>query len=114
MKNLRIIARILDSILLLLIIMFFIGEGSPDIKQLTTIELILLAAVLAMILGEIIAWKWEGAGGVCILGGVTLFILTNALTTHQVWPGWVFALVGVSGILFIITWIGSKYQLTNR
>lgn len=38
---------------------------------------VLFAAMLTMLVGLGIAWKWEGIGGLLILGGLALFAVAN-------------------------------------
>jgi hypothetical protein len=56
-------------LLLGLILAFAVGEGVPNpFRQPATVNL-LSSALLAMVAGLLIAWKWEGIGGCLILGG---------------------------------------------
>ena len=33
--------------------------------------------ILTMLIGQIVAWRWEGIGGLLILGGFALFAIVN-------------------------------------
>jgi len=44
----------------LLFLAFFFGEGPPDLSRLTSAERIQALAMVALFLGLVIAWKWEG------------------------------------------------------
>ena len=107
-------ARILDGIVLTLIMTFIIGEQLPDFLNLTVAEKILTVAVAAMILGEIIAWVWEGFGSLFIICGLIGFVSTNSYATRHLWPGWTFSLFALSGVLFFTTWLLSKRPVPQR
>ncbi len=74
---LRWTARILGFLVLLLIAAFAVGEGVPNpLAQPPTVNL-LFAAFLTMVVGLLVAWKWESTGGILILGGLGLFAVVN-------------------------------------
>jgi len=70
-------ARIIGTLLLLLIAVFAIGEGLPNPLILSPREILLFAAIAMMLVGLIVAWKWEGIGGLLILGGYIFFAVVN-------------------------------------
>ncbi len=74
---LRWTARTIGTALLVLIAALAIGEGVPNPLVLSLRENLLGAALWTMVLGQIVAWKWEGIGGLLILGGFALFAIVN-------------------------------------
>jgi len=94
-------ARIIGSLLLLLFIFFLFGEGPPNPFNLTFSEHFLGIAMLIMAAGLIIAWKWEGGGGILILGGFVLFAVLN----RGIQLNLVFGPMLLCGILYLIYWI---------
>ena len=77
---LRWIARAMGAALLVEIAAFAIGEGMPIPFRGSLPENLLTIAFLAMMIGQIIAWRWEGLGSLSILGGFGLFAV---LGNHQ-------------------------------
>ncbi len=70
-------ARIIGTAILLLIMAFAIGEGVPNpFAQPVRVNL-LFAAMFTMVMGLILAWKWEGIGSLLILGGFAFFAVVN-------------------------------------
>jgi hypothetical protein len=70
-------ARIGGSLILALIVVLAIGEGVPNPLRLPIREQLLSIALLTMIVGLIVGWKWEGVGGLLILGGFAFFAVVN-------------------------------------
>ena len=90
-------ARILGTLLLLLIAVFTIGEGVPNPLHGLLRENLLTVAMLTMIVGQIAAWKWERIGGLLILGGYILFAVVN----HGVQFNVVFGPWLLTGLLYL-------------
>jgi hypothetical protein len=87
--TLRWAARIIGTALLVLIAALAIGEGGvPGV------------ALWLMLIGQVVAWKWEGIGGLLILGGFALFAIMN----HPFRFNIVFGSWPVSGLLYLICW----------
>jgi hypothetical protein len=71
----RWIARILGTLLVLIIVLFAVGEGMPNpFTQPMTVQVGFLAMALLMI-GILGAWRWELAGGTLSLVGWGLFVV---------------------------------------
>lgn len=96
-------ARTVGLALLALIAAFAIGEGVPNPLQGSPAEMLCHVAVLAMLAGQIVAWRREGIGGVVILGGFTLFAVVN----HGVPLNIVFGPWLLTGLLYLICWCRS-------
>jgi hypothetical protein len=69
-------ARIISALIMLLFLVFLIGEGAP--KHLTTREMEMFGALGIMILGLILAFKWELPGcGITIIGYAAFSLLNG-------------------------------------
>jgi hypothetical protein len=97
----RWLALVLGSLLLLLFLVFFFGEGPPRFNELPTAEKLGFAAVGAMCLGLALAAKWEGAGGlITILGYLAFF------AGHQAYQKLgVFDAVAIVGGIHVLCWL---------
>lgn len=100
----RWIARVAGTLLAMLFLVFFVGEGlSADdpaaLLRLSPIEYLQFAAVGVMLIGAILAWWRELAGGaLCIAGGL-LFVAVESWADGQlslVWFPIAFALIGAA------------------
>ena len=78
---LRWTARGIGTALLVLFAIIATGEFRPNLLAVLPAiplrENLLGTALLAMLVGQILAWKWEGIGGVLILGALALFVTVN-------------------------------------
>ena len=72
-------ARILGTVLVGLTLVLAIGEGIPNLlTQPFVIQLGFLALTL-MLLGILLAWRWELPGGLMSLAGWVLFIVAERI-----------------------------------
>jgi hypothetical protein len=96
-------ARILGTALLALIVILAIGEGGPNPLRGSFREHLLGTGILAMLIGQIVAWRWERTGSLLILGGFALFAIVNPgvrLNSSLVVSGpWL-----VTGLLYGLCW----------
>lgn len=107
-------ARIVGSLLVLLVLAIFVGEGifegTSGLAGLEIRDYVMFAAMFAMVAGLALAWKWEGiGGGLAILGFVT-FWLANYLSTGRLGAGWVVGLFPLVGLLFVYCWWRNRVQ----
>ena len=93
-------ARTIGITLLGLIAVFAIGEGVPNPLRGSVPEKLCHVGLLTMIVGQIVAWKWEGIGSLFILGGFVLFVIVN----HGVLLNVVFGPWLVTGLLYLVCW----------
>jgi hypothetical protein len=93
-------ARIIGIVILGLIVALAIGEGVPNPLRGSFREHLLGIGILTMLIGQIVAWRWEGIGSVFILGGLALFAIVN----HGVLLNIVFGSWLVTGLLYLICW----------
>jgi hypothetical protein len=91
-------ARIIGTLLVLLIVMIGIGEGMPNpFKQPPAVQVGFLALALLMI-GILAGWRWELTGGVISLAGWCLFLASvKCRLTCFVWA------LALPGILYVIS-----------
>jgi hypothetical protein len=71
-------ALIFGTLMVLLFLAFFFGEGPPHFSALTGADKLQFAALGVLLLGLIIAWKWEGAGGLFALAGFVVFLAIDS------------------------------------
>jgi len=96
---LRWTARILGTLLVLLVVVFLIGEGVPKPSMLTASEKLMCGSSVAMLLGLIVAWRWEGIGGALALSGyLFLGVLMPPVMISPFMAG------GVAGCLYLFAW----------
>jgi len=93
-------ARLVSVALLALLVAFAVGEGLPNPLGQPIVVNLLSVAMLTMMVGLIIAWKWEGVGGLLILGGFGFFAAVN----HGIRLNVVFGPMVVTGLLFLLCW----------
>jgi hypothetical protein len=102
-KVLRWGARVVGTLMVALLLFFFIGdtlsgEGPFPIRGLPISERLELFATAVMALGAVLAWRWEFLGGsLCVIGGLG-FNLVESLSEGRlrlVWFPVVFIVVGV-------------------
>jgi hypothetical protein len=61
--------------------------------------------MLTMIVGQVVAWKWEGVGGLLVLGAFVLFAVVNhGVPLNVVFGPWL-----LTGLLYLACgWMKSK------
>ena len=91
-------ARVLSVVVVLffgfMIVAQFVGDEELPPRAVT------LVAISAILIGLMVAWRWEGVGGVIALGGYFF----SALLNGQVLRTWPYALCLVAGLLFLLSW----------
>jgi len=68
-------ARIVGTLMALFFLAFFVGEGFPNIFRLPWRESLSVLAMSAVVVGLLLAWKWEGLGGAVALAAIVLMHL---------------------------------------
>lgn len=94
-------ARVLGTLLFGLILVFLIGEGMPPIDFSVT-GAMSIAFVIAW-LGLAVLWRWEGIGGLMVVGGMVAFYALNFADSGKFPSGWVFPLFCLPGILTLFS-----------
>ncbi len=96
MKVLRWTARILSALILAFHALSFLGDRlPPNLPTHDVVNLILWGLVM---LGLIIAWKWEGIGGVVI---ILVSVMQNVIDPVLL-SMWAFWIAPFTGVLFLI------------
>jgi hypothetical protein len=103
-------ARTIGIVIVGLIAVSVIGEGGPNQFTASLRENLLGMALLTMAVGLLVGWKWEGIGGVLILGGFALFAAVNRpFRVNVVIVAWL-----ITGVLYLACWWKSRRRLANR
>jgi hypothetical protein len=95
------VAGVLGTAIVLLFVMFAIGEGPPAALLLNPQTW----ALLVMLTGFILVWWHDLAGGVTSLFGIGAFYLLNYLQVERFPGGPVFPLCFLPGVLAVIAWL---------
>jgi hypothetical protein len=113
MLRLRWIARIWSIASVTFVLAFIIGEGLTPI-QITPIEWVqLLLFPAGVVLGLIVAWRWEGLGGSLTLISFVTFYALHYVVSGDLPGGPYFALVAAPGLLFLWCWALSRHRATK-
>lgn len=97
-------ARTIGIPLFGLLVVLTLGEGVPNPLTASLRDNLFGAVVLTMLFGLILAWKWEGVGGLLILGGLVLFATANEpFLLNIVFTPWL-----VTGLLYLVCWVGKR------
>jgi hypothetical protein len=99
-KVIRWTARILSILLILLFLIFYLGEGPPDPKSLNSSETAMFAAVFIMMGGLVAAFWREKAGVFLIFTGYVWFTVIEG-RLDLISP---FVLFPLIGLLYIAVW----------
>jgi len=104
-KIIRWIARIWSLFSLALFLLFFIGESWGQPLQFTPEELLgLLFFPGGVVLGMILAWKWELWGGLITVASLLAFYLLEFIMDRDFPGGPWFLLFAAPGFLFLLVW----------
>jgi hypothetical protein len=90
------------SIVALLVPYFM--EGLYWLQATSIREMIGHACFFAVLLGLILAWRWEGVGGGLTIGGSVIFYVTRWLYGKSP-RGPFFLLIAAPGLLFFLYWL---------
>lgn len=90
-------ARIAGALIFLLFLAFFFGEGPPDFSRLTSTERLQFLGIAGLFLGLVIAWKWEGLGGLITVAGFACVAAVSGVNPRA-WALWIPAIAGAAHI----------------
>jgi hypothetical protein len=93
-------ALIFGTLMVLFFLAFFFGEGPPHFSRLTVSEDLHFVAMGALFLGLVVAWKWEGVGGLLALAGFVAFVVLS----HGSLKLWALDLPAAIAVLHIACW----------
>jgi hypothetical protein len=92
---------ITGNILLLIFIIFLIGEGVPKISF-TRTDLLSRGSLILAFAGILAGWKWDKLAGIMILSGILIFYLNHYISIGRFPGGWVFPLFYLAGSLHLV------------
>ena len=93
-------ARIAGTLIALFFLAFFIGEGFPPIFRLPWRESLSVLVLSAVVVGLLLAWKWEGLGGaVAVAAG-----RSDAPDRHAGNWALLFLVPAAIGLLHVVCW----------
>jgi uncharacterized membrane protein YhdT len=100
----RWLARLVGALMVVLFVVFFVGEslGGDAPGHLTLGEWLEMAALLIMLAGALLAWRWEAVGGALSLGGGLAFNVVESLGGGRVELVWFAVAFMVVGALFLL------------
>jgi len=95
--------RILGLSLILLVLVIAIGEGVPNLlRQPLAVGLQFLAIFVALV-GFGLGWKWDWAGGLIGILGMSLLYIVNIASLGRL-PDGLFPVFWLPAILFLVSW----------
>ena len=103
-------ARILSILLVVLFLLFLIGEGVPGSTGLTLIETAMFSALFVVFLGFVLAWIRELAGGILSLAGFIVFLILEG----DLEVGVLLSAMALPSILFIISGMLKRREIRNE
>jgi hypothetical protein len=105
-------AKIFGSLLAVLVLtiavgegFFYPGEGLPNPFTQPLPVAIELYGMLAMWVGCIIGWKWEGIAAFLTIAGIMIFHVIE----KRLWLMGAFPLFDLAGILYLLCWFLKKF-----
>ena len=102
MKLLRWVARVLSGLVITFHVLSFLGDHSfVALSEIDRLNLVVWGIIL---LGMVVAWKWEGWGGIIILGAFVVQVILHPDVLFM-WAMWAAPFIGM---LFLICWIVSR------
>ena len=112
----RWIARIWSILSLAFLLLFFGASIFSSIGTATFVFKDVLQFVffpIGLAIGLILAWKWEGLGGIIAIASIIAFHLQMLVVHGKPDFGLFFELLTAPGILFILYWILSRKRVVE-
>ncbi len=97
----RWMARVVGALILAFVSLHVAVEGPPDVVNISPREWLLWGGFGGSLVGFALLWKWELAGGITALSGMTLFYSMNYALSGKFPGGWIFPLFFLPGFLSI-------------
>ncbi len=107
---LRWLTRILGILLIFVIVLFAVGERLPNPFALTANEQLGFVALIIMLTGLILAWKFEGMGGLLVIIGYIFFVALNS----KILGAGVFMIFPIVGLSFLFCWQRTRKAKTKQ
>ncbi len=93
-----------------LLLLFVVGEGFNPGHLAPRDLLLAMFFPLGFALGLVLAWRWEGAGGIIALGSLGGFYAVH-FGLHGVFPkGWAFGVFTLPALFFLLSWGLEKWE----
>ena len=111
MVIIRWIARIVGLLYLAFFLLMLIGEelsSSQESNPLTVSAWLGFVFVFIYFVGLILAWKWEGIGGLIAIGGTIGFFVTIQKYSLMI------LIMAAPALLFLICWYLSRSRLQTK
>ena len=103
----RIVGSFLAAFVLIFIIAYaFSEEGLPNPFTQPLGVALEFIGLFAAVSGVVIAWKWEGLGGLLTIGGVMVFHIVE----RKFWLAWG-ELFDLTGVLFVAYWYLKRFRV---
>jgi hypothetical protein len=96
----RWLARATAAAIVALVLTFVVSDGAPNPFAQPLPVCIELFAMLVMLLGMLIGWRWEPIGGTAILAGFTALNIVELTFRHRL-AGGAFPVFAVPGLLYV-------------
>jgi len=91
-------ARIVGTLMALFFLAFLVGEGPPPVFELSWRQTLQLAGMAGLVLGLLVAWRWERCGGLVSLAGFGLLIAID----WRFNASWLFLLPAAAAALHVL------------
>ncbi len=114
-SRIRWVARVLSVVSILILLMFFIGEGI-DIARISGREMIgIMFFPIGVAVGFFIAWKWETAGGLVSLFSLFCFYVVYGFILSGNMPrGFWFLIFTFPGFVFVVAGIYGRIAIAGE
>ena len=97
-------ARVLSLLSIGIILLFFIGEGFNPTRLTAGEWALMLCFPLSVMVGLLVAWRYEVVGGLIAVGGLLSFYLVHAMLANGYLPrGWAYFVFASPGFLFLLS-----------
>ena len=106
----RWVAKTLTVLLFVLLAIILVAEGTRPWVKLTTMpfdEFLMFFSLVVALAGLLLAWKWEGFGGMLTLAGLLAFSIVDYSFSGKItWNIWI---IGIPAVLFLLNWWFTYY-----
>jgi hypothetical protein len=93
-------ARIMGTLMALFFLAFLVGEGPPPLFRLSWQQNLQFLGMAGLFVGLLLAWKWEGWGGLVALASFALLLAIDRRFNTT----WFFRLPAAAALLHILCW----------
>lgn len=109
--GIRFVAKIMAlGLICLSLYLYFsmpVSKRGIDVQNSTFAEMVMTLSFICALVGLVLAFKFEGLGGILTLVGLIAFSIAYYYSAGKVlWKIWIF---GIPAVLFIFTWWMTNY-----